>query len=252
MVQSAVSAVLPYPGGRHPRLDFLDGAVRPQRETKISVFTPWDPASYVVVDVSEAIWSTLGLTYLAHTHIPTVWTEQQIELEKLEWRRYENGVLRSFRRLPNGISFAAEVIPQPDAVRMEFSLTNGTKQPLVRLRNQMCIMLGYATGFGTHTTENRVHRHPYAACRSEDGTHWIITAWNPCHRLGGNERCPCLHSNPQLADCPPGATVKATGYLWFYEGDDLDGELRRLVAQTGWAIDPDRPGPGRRTDKSAK
>jgi hypothetical protein len=34
--------VLPYPGGRHPRIGFLDGAIRPQRETKISVFTPWD------------------------------------------------------------------------------------------------------------------------------------------------------------------------------------------------------------------
>src|SRR5262245_53631866 len=26
--------VLPYPGGRHPRIGFLEGAVRPQRETK--------------------------------------------------------------------------------------------------------------------------------------------------------------------------------------------------------------------------
>src|SRR5687768_7870548 len=26
--------VLPYPGGRHPRIGFLDGAVDPQRETK--------------------------------------------------------------------------------------------------------------------------------------------------------------------------------------------------------------------------
>src|SRR5262245_147839 len=40
--------VLPYPGGRHPRIGFLDGAVRPQREAKISIFTPWDEASYVV------------------------------------------------------------------------------------------------------------------------------------------------------------------------------------------------------------
>jgi hypothetical protein len=47
--------VLPYPGGRHPRIGFLDGAVRPQRETKVSVFTPWDDRSYVVVDVPEAI-----------------------------------------------------------------------------------------------------------------------------------------------------------------------------------------------------
>ena len=26
--------VLPYPGGRHPRIGFLDGAIAPQRETK--------------------------------------------------------------------------------------------------------------------------------------------------------------------------------------------------------------------------
>jgi hypothetical protein len=32
--------VLPYPGGRHPRIGFLEGAIDPQRETKFSVFTP--------------------------------------------------------------------------------------------------------------------------------------------------------------------------------------------------------------------
>ncbi|HYT60852.1 MAG TPA: hypothetical protein VEL06_11815, partial [Haliangiales bacterium] len=37
--------VLPYPGGRHPRIGFLDGAIDPQRETKVSVFTPWDDDS---------------------------------------------------------------------------------------------------------------------------------------------------------------------------------------------------------------
>ena len=68
--------------GRHPRIGFLDGAIRPQRETKISVFTPWDPHSYVVVDVPEAIWSNLGLTYLAHTHIDTVWTKKKIEVAR--------------------------------------------------------------------------------------------------------------------------------------------------------------------------
>ena len=54
-------------------IGFLDGAVMPQRETKVSVFTPWDDAGYVVADVPEAILSNLGLTYLAHTHIPTLW-----------------------------------------------------------------------------------------------------------------------------------------------------------------------------------
>ncbi|HUV67524.1 MAG TPA: hypothetical protein VMW24_26770 [Sedimentisphaerales bacterium] len=32
--------VLPYPGGRHPRIGFLEGAIDPQRETKFSVFAP--------------------------------------------------------------------------------------------------------------------------------------------------------------------------------------------------------------------
>ena len=70
--------MLPYPGGRHPRIGFLEGAIDPQRETKLSVFTPWHDSSYVVADVPEAIWSNLGLTYLAHTHIPTIWTAQKI------------------------------------------------------------------------------------------------------------------------------------------------------------------------------
>ncbi|MCA9092062.1 MAG: hypothetical protein KDA68_01135, partial [Planctomycetaceae bacterium] len=68
--------MIPYPGGRHPRIGFLEGAIDPQRETKFSVFTPWDLESYVVVDLPEAVWSNLGLTYLAHTHVPTIWSKQ--------------------------------------------------------------------------------------------------------------------------------------------------------------------------------
>lgn len=77
--------VLPYPGGRHPRIGFLDGAVRPQRETKISVFTPWDDRSYVVVDVPEAIRRnderTHGLLYLAHTHRPFVYIANRVVVD---------------------------------------------------------------------------------------------------------------------------------------------------------------------------
>src|SRR5262245_10541326 len=122
--------VLPYPGGRHPRIGFLDGAVRPQRETKISVFTPWDPDSYVVVDVPEAIWSNLGLTYLAHTHVPTVWTKQNIDLPPFEWDRRDDGTLAIERKLPNGIAFAVKITPHADAIAMTMSLTNGTKEKL--------------------------------------------------------------------------------------------------------------------------
>ena len=111
--------VLPYPGGRHPRSGFLDGAVRPQRETKVTVFTPWDEHSYVVVDVPEAIWSNLGLTYLAHTHVPTIWSKQGVELEPLEWNRRADGALDIERKLPNGISFGARVVPRREAVYID-------------------------------------------------------------------------------------------------------------------------------------
>jgi hypothetical protein len=225
--------VLPYPGGRHPRIGFLDGAVRPQRETKISVFAPWDRSSYVVADIPEAIWSNLGLTYLAHTQVPTVWTKQNVELEKLEWQRRPGGVLEFERKLPNGIRFGTKVTPGVDAVRMEMWLTNGTDATLSDLRVQNCVMLKGAAGFEDQTNGNKIFRAPYAVCRSRDGRRYVITAWAPCHRPWGNAPCPCLHSDPKFPDCAPGQTQRLRGWLSFYEGDDLDAELARIDA-TGW------------------
>ena len=225
--------VLPYPGGRHPRIGFLDGAVRPQRETKVSVFAPWEDGGYVVADIPEAIWSNLGLTYLAHTHVPTIWTRQNVELEPLEWNRRADGTLDVERTLPNGIRFGTRVAPQPDAVRMEMWLENGTSKTLTDLRVQNCVMLKGAVGFAQQTNDNKVFSPPYAACRSADGSRWVITAWEPCHRGWANERCPCLHSDPRFADCPPGETSRLRGWLSFYEGRELDAELERIDA-TGW------------------
>ena len=225
--------VLPYPGGRHPRSGFLEGAVRPQRETKVSVFTPWDETSYVVVDVPEAIWSNLGLTYLAHTHVPTLWTKAGTELEPLEWRRRADGTLDIERKLPNGIAFAAKVKPAKDAVHFELSLTNGTKERLSDLRVQNCVMLKGARDFEEQSNDNKVIKEPYVACRSADGKRWIITGWAPCHRGWANPKCPCLHSDPKFPDCGPGETQRVRGVLWFYQGTDLDEELRRMEA-TGW------------------
>ena len=128
----SVLKVLPYPGGRHPRIGFLDGAIRPQRETKFSVFLPWDLSQYVVVDVPEAIWMKRGegreLLYLRTHHVPTMWSRQGISLEPLEWIRGDNGSLRIERRLPNQVVFGATIVPTRDAVRMELWLTNGTQR----------------------------------------------------------------------------------------------------------------------------
>lgn len=220
--------VLPYPGGRHPRIGFLDGAVDPQRETKVSIFTPWDEASYVVADVPEAIWSNLGLTYLAHTHVPTIWSKQNIELPQLEWNRRENGSFDLERKLPNGIVFKTEVVPGRDGVRMQMTLTNGTSKPLSDLRVQNCVMLKGAAGFTKQTNDNKIFQSPWVACRSDTGDHWIITAWQPCHRPWGNPPCPCLHSDPKFPDCPPGETRTLKGWLSFYTGQDIQAELKRL------------------------
>ena len=225
--------VLPYPGGRHPRIGFLEGAIRPQRETKLSVFTPWDRDSYVVLDVPEAIRSNLGLTYLAHTHIPTIWDERGEVLPRQEWHVTDEGVFVATRTLPNGIEFGTKVHNQGDHLRMEMWLTNGTPETLTDLRVQNCVMLKAAAGFNQQTNDNKRFSGPYVACHNPDKDRWIIVAWQPLHRAWGNAPCPCLHSDPKFPDCAPGQTQHLRGWFSFFEGTDLDGELARIEG-TGW------------------
>ena len=229
--------VLPYPGGRHPRIGFLDGAIRPHRETKVSVFAPWDAASYVVVDVPEAIWWNRGggreLLYLAHTHIPTTWDKQGVKLKPLEWSRGDGGSLSVERTLPNQVAFGTRVTPGKDGVRMEMWLTNGSQEKLGGLRVQNCVMLKGAAEFRAQTNDNKVTKAPYVACRNAQGDRWVITAWKPNQRTWSNPPCPCMHSDPQFPDCPPGKTVRLRGWLSFYEGRDVQGEFARLD-RMGW------------------
>lgn len=229
--------VFPYPGGRHPRIGFLDGAIDPQRETKISVFTPWQPedksrSSYVVVDVPEAIWSNLGLTYLAHTHIPTIWDKQGVILPPQEWK-IDNRTLSLTRTLPNGVEYQAVITPQNDHVGMTLTLKNGTSETLSDLRVQNCVMLKGASGFDQQTNDNKVIQSPYCACHDTTRQHWVITAWTPCQRAWCNPPCPCLHSDPQFPDCPPGETRQVRGWISFYHGENIHQEFRR-IADLGW------------------
>ncbi|GAB4136429.1 MAG: hypothetical protein Tsb009_03470 [Planctomycetaceae bacterium] len=229
--------VLPYPGGRHPRIGFRDGMIRPQRETKVSVFLPWDETRYVVVDLPEAIRRnnerTHGLLYLAHTHVPTMWTKQKKPLKKLEWTHQKDGSLVMERTLPNGVKFGTKVIPAKNEVRMEMWLTNGSKEPLSNLRVQNCIMLKDAPEFAQRNNENKVVRAPYVAARSQAGNRWIITAWTPNKVTWANPPCPCMHIDPYFPDCKPGETKRIHGRIWFYTGTDIEGELDRLE-KSGW------------------
>lgn len=235
--------LLPYPGGRHPRIGFLEGAIEPQRETKLSVFCPWDDHSYVVLDVPEAIWSDLGLTYLAHTHIDTVWTRQEIELEKLEWKSTKDRGFEMVRRLPNGIEFGTKAIAKRDHIAMDMWLKNGTDKKLADLRVQNCAMLKAAEGFQQQTNANKVFDRGYAIASSaipaSKDKRWIITAWDPVHRPWANDKCPCLHSDPKFEDCSPGETKRLRGWFSFYEGSDIRSEIDRIEA-TGWRKPPAR------------
>lgn len=222
--------VLPYPGGRHPRLGFFEGAVAPQRETKVSVFPPWADAGYVVVDVPEAIFSNLGLAYLAHTHVPTLWDRQGLVLPRQEWVAHEDGRLTAERRLPNGIEFGTVVTPGAEGVRFELWLRNGTPERLTGLRVQNCVMLAGASGFEAQTLANKKFAPPLAAASSADGRRWVITQWQHCGRTWGNELVPCIHSDPVFPDCDPGRTERLRGWLSFYEGDRINEELARLAA----------------------
>lgn len=239
------SVILPYPGGRHPRLGFLDGAIDPRTDTKVSLISPWAERNYAVIDLPEAIWWEDRLLFLAHTHIPTIWTEAGIELEERPWVAGPYRSLANRRTLPNGVAIQAEVTPIPRGAVMELSLTNGTARPLRRLRAQVCVLLRGMEGFERQTMDTKHARPPYSACVTEDGKRWVVTAWEECHRAWANPPCPCIHSDPAFPDCPPGETVRARGVVAFVEADDLDSAIAEVESRN-WRdlpIGRDRPLP---------
>ncbi len=240
-VSTELLELLPYPGGRHPRIGFRDGAIRPQRETKASVFLPWDPQSYVVIDVPEAIWHNIPggreLLYLAHTHVPTMWDRQKIELAPLEWDRQRGGILEVQRVLPNQVAFGARLTPSAESIRMELWIHNGSPGTLTGLRVQNCVMLKNAGGFNQQNTEHHHVHGPFVAAANAGRDRWIIVAWDHNQRAWGNRFCPCMHSDPQFPDCLPGQTQRLRGWLSFYQGKDVQAELDR-IRKTGW-LGPD-------------
>ncbi|MFN7919309.1 MAG: polysaccharide deacetylase family protein [Bryobacteraceae bacterium] len=209
--EPARAAILPYPGGRHPRIGFLDGAIDPMRGSKASVFLPWDPSSYLVVDVPEAIISAKGgILFLAHTHIPTVWDGQHKAIDNVDWT-VDGAALRNEWTLPNGVVIGARVAPAEAGVDMELWLRNGTNAVIPELRAQVCVMFKRAAGFTAQTNDNKQLGKTMA--KATGAGHTITVEWEPCHRVWANPPCPCMHSDPLLGDCAPGQTVRATGRL---------------------------------------
>ncbi|MCY2982574.1 MAG: polysaccharide deacetylase family protein [Planctomycetota bacterium] len=223
--------VLPYPGGRHPRIGFRDGAIRPQRDTKLSVFLPWDSQSYVVADVPEAIWwmqqDRRELMYLAHTHVKTTWDNQRKTLQPVEWQHTDSG-WKFVRQLPNRVEFGCTVEPRERDLLLNLWIKNGSDEPLSGLVIQNCMMLARAAGFDQLANDNKLIEKPFVACHDGTKSRWIITGWQNCVRPWANQPCPCMHSDPQFPDCPPGESRQLNGVLSFYAGTDIQSELKRL------------------------
>ena len=55
----------------------------------------------------------------------------------------------------------------------------------------------------------------------------MLVAFERCGRVWANSRVPCIHSDPVLPDVPAGERVSVIGRLWFYEGKDVEREVRR-------------------------
>jgi len=229
---SGTIRVLPYPGGRHPRRGFLDGAIRPQRETKLSVFAPWQDGGYAVIDVPEAIWirreDQRQLLYLAHTHIDTIWSQRNQELPALEWDRSRPGEYRVRRELPNHVAFGAKARFEERSLKIELFVENRSSETLRGLDVQNCVMLHGCPDFDSVAPDRLVASCPMIACGNASKTRWVISGWRGCTRTWGNPHCPCIHADPTFPDCEPGQTQRLLGWLSFYEGTDIEAELRRI------------------------
>ena len=229
--QRSALEVLPYPGGRHPRLGFRDGEYRPRRETKISIFSPWDDADYLVVDIPEAMWHSKGsgreLLYLAHEDVPTRWDRSEQIVQSSEWTPIKDG-LENVIKLPNGVLIKTRVYPRQASVGLEMEVVNNSSEMLSGLDTQNCIMLARMTGFNSQSLEHRRNTMYFTACGNEAENRWVIYSWEKVKRSWGNIHCPCLHSDPQFEDLEPGASQTIRGWVSFYEGNDVEREMNRL------------------------
>jgi len=220
--------VLPYPGGRHPRIDFKEGMLSPMRGTKATVFLPWDPGDYLVLDLPEAIFTQYGLTFLGHKHIPTVFDLQKIKIMNRDWIKHPWGRLSNTWELPNKLVIGAEIIPGRTEVDLSLWLYNGTADTTFSdLQTQICIMFKGAGDFNQLTNKNKKFEDPIAAVKAGEGDQWILTAWERCNHTWGNENCPCMHSDPAFPDCAPGDTVRVSGKIWFAEDENIKLEMEK-------------------------
>ena len=105
-----------------------------------------------------------------------------------------------------GNKFSAEMIPWLKDMGIQFARRGGTPE------------FDYDEGRGVAVEPGSDHPLllPTAADARPD--------WGDIH-------CPCLHSDPQFDDLEPGENQTIQGWLSFYEGRDVYGEMGRLRKQ---------------------
>ena len=216
--------VLPYPGGRHPRIGALASMIDPMRGTKLSIFLPWDKRQYAVLDVPEALFCQLGVTFLGHTHVPTIWDKDKVTIDNSDWSMTRAGDYENEWKLPNGMEIRVIVKPLRESVEMELIVYNGSDVDMEFINGQVCIMLKGAHEFDLQTRDNKVLTDKVAAVHSEDKNRWILTEWDQLRRTWDNPKCPCVHFDPIMNPCKVGETVSVKGRIWFHEGSELPSE----------------------------
>jgi len=184
--------------------------------------------SYVVVDLPEAIFSNLGLTFLAHTHIPTIWDARNIWLEKRRLGAPTGRQLQRQQRLPNQITIGAKVRPSVGLVEMELWVRNDSSQKLTGLRTQIWSCSPVPRNSAGRITTRNFSAARFSAASSATGDRWLLTAWDRCGRAWGNPPVPCLHSDPVLPDCSPEPEVRVRGPTVVLRRRQIDTELERV------------------------
>ncbi len=213
MVTGREFRVAPFPGLEHPRVGFQEGAIAPRRGTKAMAFLPWDPDSFVIIDVPEVIFSGRRILHMSHTDQPSIWDERNMVIEDRDWIR--NGeALESKWIMPDTLDYGARVTPAANnAIDLELWITNKSNETFTQLRLMSCILLKWAKGLNELTAANKELTKTYA--RVSDAGHSVTIEWENAGRTWGNPKIPCMHCDPLIPDCKPGETVRAHGKLTF-------------------------------------
>lgn len=231
--------VLPYPGGRHPRIGGQNKSLDPKRDTKISLFAPWSKKDYCVLDLPESIKSEKGLLWLAHTYTPTIWEAQGLTLKSKEWERHFDDVLLLKREFPNQVTFGVKVMPEKSGVRFLMWIKNDSKEKISQIKIQNCLMLSKMMGFNQLNKKNKIEKPPFIMAHDKHSLKWVLMAWWPKADVWNDPKVPCLHSSPVLNACPSGEVRSVRGWFSFYTGPDVMQEMNRLkktpwFKESGW------------------